>query len=91
MAKRHVHIRVYGEVQGVSFRAAAKKIAEMLHITGFVRNEPDGSVYMEAEGDGLMIDELVAWCHTGTAHAKVVKVEVGEGMAHDFTAFCIEY
>lgn len=39
-----------GKVQGVGFRAATHRIAQSLRITGWVRNEPDGSVRMVAEG-----------------------------------------
>ncbi len=40
-----------GRVQGVGFRAKAQGIAARLGITGWVRNEPDGRVLMEAQGD----------------------------------------
>lgn len=42
--------RFSGRVQGVGFRATAVECARGLPITGFVRNEPDGSVLMEAQG-----------------------------------------
>jgi acylphosphatase len=46
----HVSIRISGKVQGVFFRASTKGKAEQYGINGFVRNEKDGSVYIEAEG-----------------------------------------
>ena len=49
--KKSVIIVVRGRVQGVFFRASAAEKAAELRLAGFVRNEPDGSVYMEAEGD----------------------------------------
>lgn len=39
-----------GHVQGVGFRATTRSLAANWPISGFVRNEPDGSVYMEAQG-----------------------------------------
>lgn len=44
---KHISIRIYGRVQGVGFRVSAQKKADELGITGFVRNEPDGTVYLE--------------------------------------------
>lgn len=46
------HTVVYeGRVQGVGFRATVREIARRHEVAGWVRNEPDGSVRMEAEGD----------------------------------------
>ena len=39
-----------GRVQGVGFRAAAQRIGASLAVSGWVRNEPDGSVLLEAQG-----------------------------------------
>lgn len=43
-------VRYLGTVQGVGFRATARSIAEPRPVTGLVRNEPDGSVWLEAQG-----------------------------------------
>jgi len=48
---RHLNIRVSGKVQGVFFRASTKEQADQLGVKGFVRNEPNGDVYIEVEGD----------------------------------------
>lgn len=39
-----------GRVQGVGFRATTHRLAQSMRITGWVRNEPDGSVRLVAEG-----------------------------------------
>lgn len=52
-------IRFYGRVQGVGFRYKASHIADALGITGFVHNEYDGSVRMEAQGEEAAIDRLL--------------------------------
>lgn len=39
-----------GHVQGVGFRATTRSIAQSFPVTGFVRNEPDGSVLCESQG-----------------------------------------
>lgn len=48
-----------GRVQGVGFRATTRSIAEGFAITGFVRNEPDGSVLCVAEGEREEVDRFV--------------------------------
>lgn len=73
---RRVRVQVRGRVQGVMFRDACRHEAERLGITGWVRNEPDGTVAMEAEGDA--VDDLVAWCHAGPPGARVEWVDVSE-------------
>jgi acylphosphatase len=72
---QHVHIRVTGRVQGVFFRNSAKAQAINLDIHGFARNEPDGSVYIEAEGSDNAIRKFLAWCHEGSRDAVVEDVQ----------------
>lgn len=52
-------IRVYGRVQGVGFRYKTHHVADSLRLTGWVRNEEDGSVSMEVQGDEAMIDRML--------------------------------
>jgi len=85
--RKHFHIRVRGFVQGVFFRYTAKEEAEKLHISGFARNEPDGSVYIEAEGEEEDLNRFLTWCHNGPGAAKVKNVEVGDGEVRDFQEF----
>ena len=72
---KHVNIKIHGEVQGVGFRDATYWKARKLYVAGFVMNEPDGSVYIEAEGDEKAIEEFLAWCEKGPLPAKVKKIE----------------
>lgn len=69
-------IHVTGRVQGVSFRAYAKREALRLGLTGTVSNQPDGSVEIIAEGDKPALSAFRAWCEVGSPHAKVSAVEV---------------
>ncbi|MBC5775847.1 acylphosphatase [Pontibacter sp. KCTC 32443] len=75
---KRVSMKVYGKVQGVFFRASTQEKAEELGLKGFVQNEPDGTVYLEAEGNPETIKQLEAWAHQGPTHARVDKVEVKE-------------
>ena len=54
-----------GHVQGVGFRWRAKKAAEMYGVTGWVRNDWNGSVTMEAQGSEEQIDQEAAAIRRG--------------------------
>jgi len=73
---RRVRVRVRGRVQGVSFRASTQDEAVRLGLMGWVRNERDGSVVLEAQGPAARVDALVAWCHQGPALAAVVALDL---------------
>lgn len=87
---KHLNIKVSGFVQGIFFRLTAKKEAEKLGIRGFARNEPYGSVYIEAEGEKDKLDEFIKWCHDGPEAANVEKVEISEGPLKNFSEFEID-
>jgi acylphosphatase len=53
-------VRFQGRVQGVGFRATARSIAEEFAVTGWVRNEQDGSVAMEVQGDECEVEGYLA-------------------------------
>ncbi|MBK9731392.1 MAG: acylphosphatase [Chitinophagaceae bacterium] len=84
---KHYSIRVYGKVQGVFFRASARHRAQLLDISGFTKNERDGSVYIEAEGSEKNLSLFIGWCHEGPERATVTNVEVKEGPVKNFTGF----
>lgn len=71
MTNKAVSISVYGRVQGVGFRFYTHRKALELDIKGYVQNQPDGSVYIEAEGKEENIDRFVLWCNEGPAWARV--------------------
>ena len=75
---KHIAIRVHGKVHGVFFRASTQEKAEELGLTGFVQNDPDGTVYLEAEGEPQALKKLEQWVHQGPKRARVEKVEVEE-------------
>ena len=60
------HIVFYGHVQGVGFRFRAVNAARPLGLTGWVRNQWDGSVEMEVQGEEAAIDLLIERLHTGS-------------------------
>ena len=75
---RRVRARVRGEVQGVSYRASTRYEAARLGLVGWVRNQADGSVLLEAQGPAARVDALVAWCRRGPPMADVEGVDVDE-------------
>lgn len=48
-----------GRVQGVGFRATARSIARRHALTGFARNNPDGSVTVHAQGPGQALQAFL--------------------------------
>jgi len=87
---KHIAIRVSGKVQGVYYRASTQQTAEVCAIRGFVRNEPDGCVYIEAEGEDENLDRFIAWCRKGPAGARVDALDLAEGALRSFEGFRIE-
>jgi len=75
MSVKHLEIKIFGRVQGVFFRHSAKQKAEELNIKGFAKNEPDGTVYIEAEGEEENLKQFLDWCYQGSPFALVEKVE----------------
>lgn len=72
---KHLRIRITGRVQGVTFRYTTKVVADQMGIKGIIRNEKDGSVYIEAEGDDTLLEVFLEWCHEGPDRAIIEKVE----------------
>lgn len=77
-AIRRVHARVRGRVQGVAYRASTRYEASRLGLAGWVRNMPDGSVELEAQGPSDIVEQLLGWCRTGPSLAHVTSVDVDE-------------
>ena len=66
-----VNIIIHGKVQGVSFRDSTQTKASELSITGWVRNLPNGTVVVHAEGNRENLDKLIKWCREGPPFAEV--------------------
>jgi len=65
MKKIRSHIFVEGKVQGVSYRAATKRIALKSNVVGWIKNLPDGRVEAVFEGDEDDVQDVIAWCRKG--------------------------
>jgi acylphosphatase len=71
-----VHLEIAGRVQGVYFRASTVAQAQRFGVTGWVRNCPDGSVEVLAEGARESIEKLIEWCRRGPEGARVSRVQI---------------
>lgn len=71
------HYTFYGDVQGVGFRYRAYHLANSLRLTGWVKNEWDGSVEMEIQGDAASIRELILKMHQQN-YVHIERMEVKE-------------
>ncbi len=76
MNKVSAHVEVSGKVQGVFFRATAKKIAEKNNLTGWVKNLSNGNVEAIVSGDKDSVERFIEWCKLGPENAKVETVDV---------------
>ena len=91
MLLTRAHLIVKGRVQGVFFRASARRKAEELRLTGWVRNNPDGTVEAVVEGNTDMVEKFVNWCREGPPNARVAAVDVTRsGATGEFTHFIID-
>jgi acylphosphatase len=73
--KARIRILVFGDVQGVFFRANTQSEGGRLGVSGWVRNLPDGSVEVLAEGEKEALGKLLEWCRHGPAGASVDRLE----------------
>lgn len=86
---KHYVIKVTGTVQGVYFRDTCKAVADQLGVKGFVRNNTDGSVYIEAEGDDFALASFLEFCHEGPDRAEVTSVDHTEDALQHFQNFAV--
>ncbi len=76
MGDSAVHIVVHGPVQGVFFRASTQSKASEHSLTGWVRNLPDGTVEIHAEGEKESLDRFIEWCRQGPPAANVQRLDL---------------
>ncbi len=90
--KIRAHVVYDGRVQGVFFRANAKKCADGLGVTGWVKNTVDGSVEAVFEGDEYEVKRAVELCAERQPFAKVSSKRVEYVSASgEFKEFSIRY
>lgn len=91
MQEKCAGISIKGRVQGVGFRYQTENAAKKFGIKGFVKNMPDGSVYIEACGQNRNIELFLDWCKKGPLLANVTKVHSNEISFKNYDGFSIRY
>ena len=90
MEKLHYNITVSGLVQGVWFRKYVKNKADELEIKGFVKNNTDSKVYLEAEGDSLKLSIFLEWLKVGSPMSIVSSIDYTIGILKSYNYFEIK-
>lgn len=85
-------VRITGRVQGVGFRHFTRMTARDLSVSGWVRNERDGSVRLEAEGPRGDLERLLNAVQKGPSAARVKRVDAEwEAATGQFDGFSVRY
>ncbi|KQX07512.1 acylphosphatase [Leifsonia sp. Root1293] len=84
------HVVVHGGVQGVGFRWFAREEATRLGVTGWVRNNADGTVEAVIEGTDAALEAMLAWLRAGPPEASVTTVDVTDAVPTASEGFRIE-
>lgn len=87
MIRKTISIHISGRVQGVGFRYYTRKKAVECNVNGFVQNQSDGSVYIEASGEALDIDTFANWCKQGPTWSRVLNSRISELPNHEWEGF----
>ena len=87
--QKSISLLITGKVQGVGYRYSVKLKAESMAIRGYVRNQPDGSVFVTVQGENTAVENFVKWCYKGPSAAFVSGVEKIPGSIEDFSEFKI--
>ncbi len=90
--KERLHALVSGAVQGVCFRSATETRARQLALAGWVKNCPDGSVEVTAEGPHAALVSLLEFLHHGPPEALVTGVRAAWSAAqNEFMVFEVRW
>ena len=89
MSIEAVHIVVRGRVQGVGYRYSARARASELGLAGWVRNCPDGTVEIHAEGDRENLQTFVEWCEKGPPAGEVTGLDTAPVAVQGMDIFLI--
>ena len=85
--KQAAILTIHGRVQGVGFRYFVKMKADSFQISGFVKNDPNGIVHVEAEGEPEQLEIFIHFCRQGPSHAWVEKVDLQDCPVQGFNEF----
>lgn len=87
----HYDIRIHGKVQKVGFRFHAHLEATRINLKGFVRNESEGGVYIEVEGEESDLNSFLEWCREGPPMSVIDSVDMKKAPVVEFDRFSIRH
>ena len=83
------NVWIVGKVHGVGFRYYSMQMAYKYGVHGFVKNSPEGKVFMELEGEPENLNPFLEWCKMGPTGAKVKEVILEESVPKNYSTFNI--
>lgn len=87
-----IHVTVEGRVQGVYFRDYTQRQAHQLKLSGWVRNNPDGTVEAIFQGSESSVSSMLEWLRQGSPMSKVDNINSREVPSEDdYATFEIRY
>jgi len=87
-----LRVTVHGRVHGVFFRSSVQRRAEELKLSGDVRNLPDGTVEVRAEGEREQLEKLLDYLRVGPRPARVDNVVTSWAeYTGNFSGFSVRY
>ena len=84
-----IQLLIKGTVQGVFYRATAKKEADALGLKGWIKNTKEGDVACMATGNEKAIEAFIEWCRKGPKRAIVTDVIITKAEGGIFSSFSI--
>ncbi len=89
---KRIYVLISGRVQGVFYRAFIMERAQILKLTGWIRNLSDGRVEALFDGKDADVEAILEYCKKGPPHANVKEVDYREETpAEEFPDFRIIY
>jgi len=90
--KARAHAVIRGRVQGVFFRMETQRAAEAFNVSGWVRNNRDGTVEAVFEGEKPDVEAMLSWCEKGAPRSRVDHVDVSwEAHSGTYSEFSIRH
>jgi acylphosphatase len=82
-----LHLLISGKVQGVFFRDSARKIAQKLNVTGWIKNRDDEKVEAVISGNEKAVNDFINWAKSGPEKAEVDDIIVSKQPSSFFKNF----
>lgn len=85
--KKHLDVTVIGKVQGVGFRYQAKELADKMGLHGYARNHRDKNVFIEIEGEEIVLNEFLDWLNSSPGLSQVTETKMHKGNIKGYREF----